>query len=120
MVRKRPIGISIISLVLGWLSLAGYIGIFTKSNLSFIILLGYGTTALLSAIGLWKMRTWALRAYFTWCVVVIVMGIYMQISPIYKVPVHLFAIFIFLVVVILGLIAFYIFKKLNRTVEPVI
>jgi len=48
------------------------------------------------------------------------MGIYMQISPIYKVPMHLFAIFIFLVAVILGLIAFYIFKKIDRTVEPVI
>ena len=120
MKKKRPIGITIISLILCWLSLAAYIGIFTGSNLSFIILLLYGTTALLSATGLWKMKDWAFRAYLIWCIVVIITGISMQINPVYRMPVYLFAIFILFLAMVIGLIAFYIFKRLKRTVEQVI
>ena len=97
--KQRPLGITILSLILGWLAVAGFGNAIvwnlqivrdlarqipnsgTASRMPLggpmltIVLLAYGATAAASCIGLWRMKAWAHRAYLAWCAVVLVSGI---------------------------------------------
>ena len=70
---------TIISLMLGWLALAGFLCsgvIFTNGfpELPFLfgfLALAYGLTAALACVGLWKMEIWGLKALRSWLCVLI-------------------------------------------------
>ena len=71
---KRPIGITISALVLGWLAMTGFLNgwvILTdlsselSKSIGYIAII-YGITALLSTIGLWYMKSWSLVAIRSW------------------------------------------------------
>ena len=77
---KRPSGITFLCLVLGWLTLAGVANgaILLQGRFGPLlpewmasIAFAYALTAAASAIGLWKMRKWGLRALRTWMAVVV-------------------------------------------------
>ncbi len=72
---KRPFGITVLSLALGWLSFAGLVGTFVFADESvfgsYAVMVGaasfaYGASALATSIGLWKHRSWARSALFVW------------------------------------------------------
>jgi hypothetical protein len=98
----RPIGVSILSGVMGWLAIAG-IGnalvwniagvqeMFSQipaaralprfGGLAFTLLaLACAVSAAATCIALWRMRPWAARAYGTWCVAVLCLGIWMALQ----------------------------------------
>jgi len=71
---KRPIGITISALVLGWLAMTGFLNSWViltdlsselSKSIGYIAII-YGITALLSTIGLWCMKPWSLVAIRIW------------------------------------------------------
>lgn len=74
---KRPTGITLLSLLLGWLAIVGMVnawfifsGDFPHLDpvLGFVALM-YAASALSSCIGLWQMKSWAPRALHSWMVI---------------------------------------------------
>ncbi|MDW3094427.1 MAG: DUF2127 domain-containing protein [Gammaproteobacteria bacterium] len=71
---KRPIGITISAIFLGWLTISGFgnawmiISDQSSETPKFIGVIAflYGISALVSAIGLWGMRQWAIYAVRSW------------------------------------------------------
>ncbi len=98
---QRPLGITVLSVLLGWLAIAGLgnaivwhlpsvkalagrlsatAALLLPSGALFTFLaVAYGVTAAASSIGLWRMKTWAPLAYLSWCASLLALGIY--ISP---------------------------------------
>ncbi len=76
--RKRPLGVTLLSLAMGWLtfsaflSAALFLGAFPSAfpgylaNLLAIMAAAYGMTAGATTIGLWRMKPWALTAFRAW------------------------------------------------------
>ena len=71
---KRPFGMTILSLVLAWLGLAGagngwliLSGSFAEMPAVFgVLALAYSATAFPACIGLWRMQSWGLNALRAW------------------------------------------------------
>lgn len=71
---KRPTGFTILSFVMGWLGIAAFMNawiVFTRVEPLIPILLApvmvaYGIAALVTMVGLWKMRPWVLTALKSW------------------------------------------------------
>ena len=98
----RPRGITVFSILLGWLAIAG-IGNAVVWNVGAVqelwsqmpssrqlappggalftlLLLAYAVSAAASSIALWKMRPWAARAYGAWCLVVLASSAWMALK----------------------------------------
>ena len=98
--NRRPIGATVLSLILGWLALAGFGNAVAwrvaphgfdqpltpriatlvealQSPILPVLALAYGTTALAAAIGIWRMRPWAPSAFLSWSVAVIALFAWM-------------------------------------------
>ena len=99
----RPLGITVLSIVLGGLAVAG-IGNAIVWNLGAVqsllahiptarpilptlrgpyftvVALGYALSAGAASIGLWRMHPWARNAYAAWCATVLLLGVLMAVS----------------------------------------
>ncbi len=79
--RKRPVGMVILGLLLGWLSIAGVANalvIFSSEmpplGTGFgILALVYAATAMAACIGLLAMKPWGLKALHSWMLVCLVL-----------------------------------------------
>jgi|WetSurMetagenome_2_1015567.scaffolds.fasta_scaffold814255_1 hypothetical protein len=115
---KRPPGFTIMALALGWLAFAGFgnafIGI-TNGILRFLTLI-YAITAIVTAIGLWKMRTWAFQSYLAWAVVVVFTMLAMQLGR-FKSSLLLFVGFACFISILLWLSAKYVRRTLIKNIE---
>lgn len=75
--KKRPGGITVLSVLLAWLAIAGALNawfIFSGDSPDLgpafgLVALVYALSALAACIGLWRMAPWALRALHTWMVI---------------------------------------------------
>ena len=76
--RGRVASLTVISIILAWLALAGFVNAVAGMMGSPIIPAAYGTTALLAAIGLWRVQLWGFAAYVAWVIVVIIGLLVMQ------------------------------------------
>lgn len=76
--RGRGASLTVISIILAWLALAGFVNAVAGMMGSPIIPAAYGTTALLAAIGLWRVQLWGFAAYVAWVIVVIIDLLVMQ------------------------------------------
>jgi hypothetical protein len=97
---QRPIGATLLSLMLGWLAISGFgnavvwraarstlqvpssspIAGFldaTSSPVFTLIAIAYGVTALAACIGLWRVRDWMASAFLVWGLTAIGMGIWL-------------------------------------------
>jgi uncharacterized membrane protein (DUF2068 family) len=100
---NRPLGVTISCLALGWLALAGFgnalvipkgfasvapqilrAPVATVAWLLAAAAALYGVTAMVAAIGLWRMRAWGQRAYRAW--VVVVCGVMLLFLALVRVP----------------------------------
>jgi hypothetical protein len=77
---KRPVGVTVLSLLLGWLALGAFALTFTAEALAELQVrwqlvrfgaLVYGLTAAVAAVGLWKLRRWSYLAFLAWVAVVL-------------------------------------------------
>jgi hypothetical protein len=112
---KRPIGFTILALVLGWLAFAG-VGnaIFGPAQgIMRFFAIAYGIAAIMVAIGLWKMKDWAFVAFLTWAGVVVIMMIAMQCWE-FRIAMPSFIGFACFVVILLWLLATYVKRTLSR------
>ena len=74
---KRPGGITVLSLLLGWLGIVGIMNawfIFSGQSPDLGLVYGigavvYAASSLAACAGLWRMATWALKALHTWMLV---------------------------------------------------
>ena len=106
------------ALALGWLAIAGIGNAFigpAHGIIRFLALI-YAITAIVAAIGLWKMRMWAFPAYLIWAMAVILTMIAMQFGQ-YKTNFLIFAGFGCFVIFLLWLLAKYVKGTLNKNVE---
>jgi len=80
---KRSIGITILALVLAWLGLGGFaLGLMSpalaKLGLPWMLYrfagFIYGASALLAAIGMWRVAPWSYRAFQLWIVAALAGG----------------------------------------------
>ena len=118
MKTKRPIGFIILALFLGWLSIAAFVNaFFGLGNLNPILALLYGVTAIITAAGLWKMKSWTFTAYLAWCATVILMMVVMQMGYIYRLPLPMFIAFACFLITIISLIGIYIKRRFNYVME---
>ena len=115
---KRTSGITVLSLILGWLSLAGFGNYYVMlSNPNYgtpaisYVALAYGCMALLTCIGLWKMKQWAYKSFLLWCAIVIIFGFIYQYS-IGGIPLWQFALFLLLIGTIMFTVARYVQRAL--------
>ncbi len=117
---KRPTGFTILSLLLGWLAVAGFANavIHFKSNHGSILMgalaFFYGVTALTSTIGLWKLKSWAYRSFLAWSIVVVATLLAFQFGM-YRTPLLAFLGFSALILVLLAMVAIYIKNNLPAT-----
>lgn len=114
---KRSAGITIVAILLFFLSFAAFgnllAGIEPKTSITKAITALYGLSALTTAIGLWKLKSWTFKSYLVWMVVIICTLLDFQFGRygIYRAPIGIFAGFSVLVLTILGLLARYIKTK---------
>jgi hypothetical protein len=82
---KRPTGITVLALLLGYLALGAFVLTLTAETLAElhirwqVVRLGaliYGLTAAVASMGLWKMRRWAFVAFLAWTIVVVSIGVW--------------------------------------------
>jgi hypothetical protein len=93
---RRPIGITLVSLVLFWLFIAAVGNLFVWKSVgsanfppaspaatfanamnssSFVLLVSfYGVTALVAAVGTWLMRSWMPLAFLAWSIAAMLLG----------------------------------------------
>ena len=67
--KKRPLGISILALALGYLSCVGMIGAFVVPDLGATFraaFLFYAISAAVAGYALWRQRRWAAMAFGVW------------------------------------------------------
>jgi hypothetical protein len=115
---KRPVGFTIMALILGWLALAGAGNAFVgpAQGLLRFFALAYAIAACVAAVGLWRMRSWAFAAYLVWAGVVLLTMIAMQLGR-YRVALPAFAGFACFVILLLWLLANYVKRSLNKVIE---
>ena len=116
---KRTKGITLLSLFLGWLSLAGfgnsYIMMTNPSYGTPVFGIGaaaYGCLALTACVGLWKMKYWAYTAYLLWAAVAIVFCFLFQFS-LGGIPLWQFILFVLFMGLVLASIARYVRRVLQ-------
>ena len=90
---RRPLGITLLSVVLAWLAIAGFgnalvwnsssvqttqhqVGLNIGGWAFTVLALIYGLSALVTSVGLWRMARWAGRAYLSWSCTAGVLGAY--------------------------------------------
>jgi hypothetical protein len=77
----RPVGVTLLALGLGWLSLAGFANAAFRSAgdpEGFPLVIGaglYGISAAAAAVGLWSRARWAPRAFLAWAVCALALSI---------------------------------------------
>src|SRR3546814_10458015 len=76
--RKRPLGVTLLSLLMGWLTLAAALNaVGFPSQIEgwpvviTVLTIAYAVTAGATTMGLWRMRPWALTAFRIWGVVLL-------------------------------------------------
>src|SRR4051812_8026798 len=97
---RRPIGATIVALILGWLAFGGFMNALVwraardslqvpvtsplsrflesaSSPLFSLLALTYGATALAACIGIWRMRPWMSGAFLAWGIAVAATGVWM-------------------------------------------
>jgi uncharacterized membrane protein (DUF2068 family) len=82
---KRPVGLTILALLLGWLAIGAFVLSLTAETMAQLharwelVRLGalvYGLTAVVAAIGLWRLRRWGYLAFLAWIAVVLSMSLW--------------------------------------------
>jgi len=113
---KRPVGISILAVVLLLLSFAGfgnaYIMLSEPSNgtpVLAVLAFVYGVTALIASVGLWMQRKWAYWTFLSWATAALATAITMQFSFV-QAPWPKLLVFLLIVVGILWALARYVRK----------
>jgi len=117
---KRPVGFTILALILAWLAIAGFgnaviqLNSNNGSTLMAFIALSYGGTALVSTLGLWKLKKWVYHSFLAWSATVILMLLVMQFGMygIYQVSWVKFIGFSVFVLALLASLTRYIKKKM--------
>lgn len=78
--RKRPLGVTLLSLVMGWLTLAAVLNAFVfpyaiEGWPLYITVLttAYAVTAGATTFGLWRMRSWTLTVFRAWGMVLLLL-----------------------------------------------
>jgi len=80
---KRPLGVTLLAVALAWVALGGLgLGlvspVFAEVGVPWVLYrvagLTYGTSALVAAVGLWKLTPWAHRAFQVWMASVLIAG----------------------------------------------
>ena len=115
---KRPIGFTILAFVLGWLAVGGVVNAVMRpmSGLLRFFELAYAVTAIVAAIGIWKMRAWAFVSFLVWTGVVVLTMFALQYG-LYRIALQEFAGFACFMVIVLWLLASYVKRTLNKNVE---
>jgi len=115
---KRPIGFTVLALALGWVAVGGVGNALIRPMLGLLrfLELAYAITAIVAAIGLWKIRSWAFVAFLVWAVVVVLTMFALQYG-LYRIAMLEFVGFACFIVILLLLLATYIKRALNRNVE---
>jgi hypothetical protein len=81
---KRPVGISVLAILLICLAAGGFVLTLTAETLAELTVkwhlirfsaLFYSVTAVVAAIGLWKMRRWGYVAFVGWVAAVLLSGL---------------------------------------------
>jgi hypothetical protein len=84
-VVKRPLGITLLALMLIWLALGAFVLAMTAETLAAtgarwrLVQVGslvYGLTAAVAALGLWKLRRWGYVAFVGWVAAVLAIGLW--------------------------------------------
>jgi len=116
--RKRPIGFSILAIILWWLTLAAAVkAALPLGGMGPTWVFAYALSAFMAALGLWKVKTWAFQAFLAWSAVVVLMTFAGQ-HGVFQIPMLKFAIFLCLILILLSSGAIYIRKTLRNAVEP--
>lgn len=78
--RRRPLGVTLLSLLMGWLTLAAALNsvVFPSQIEGWpvvitVLTIAYAATAGATTIGLWRMRPWTLTAFRAWGVVLLLL-----------------------------------------------
>ena len=88
--RRRPFGVTVASILLGWLAVGGFgnaivwnlhsvqetlhrLGKHLGGSFLTLIALAYGAAAAATCVGLWRMRPWATCAYSVWAIAVLML-----------------------------------------------
>lgn len=78
--RKRSLGVTLLSLLMGWLTLAAALNavVFPSQIEGWpivitVLTIAYAVTAGATTIGLWRMRAWCLTAFRAWGVVLLLL-----------------------------------------------
>ncbi len=111
---RRPVGITIISV---WFLLAAFAGFvpafFSPFNGTGLLAFLYGSFALATAVGLWKMKLWSYISFLSWAAVVLITVIFVERPPM----LYLFA-FLTIMFAILFPVGRYISKCLKSRANP--
>jgi hypothetical protein len=82
---KRPPGVTVLALLLGWLAVGAFVLTMTAETLAELGVrwqlvqvgaLVYGLCAIVAAVGLWKMRRWGYLAFVAWVAAVLLVGLW--------------------------------------------
>lgn len=82
---KRPLGITLVVLLLAWLAIGALVLSMTAETLASagarwrLVQVGaliYGLTAAVAAVGLWKLRRWGYVAFVGWVAAVLAIGLW--------------------------------------------
>jgi hypothetical protein len=80
---KRPLGITLLALLLSWLALGAFALTMTAETLAplgvrwQLVRIGalvYGLAAAVAAVGLWRLRRWSYVAFVAWVAAVLAVG----------------------------------------------
>lgn len=119
MKSKRPVGFTILAIMLWWLTFAGVGNAALRiGGMHPLWPLAYAATAFVTGLGLWRNSPWCFHAFLAWSGVVVLLMIAMQWGR-FRAPLPLFAGFACLMLILLSTGAIYIKKRLRTTVEPV-
>ena len=114
---KRPVGFTILSLFLFWLTVGAIASLLTgyKTSDMKILVVAYGVTSCIAALGLWRVKDWASKAFLTWAVVVLLLAFDLQFGAagMFHLPMIAFIPWIVFVLLLLYLPAKYIRNRLG-------
>ena len=121
---KRPTGFTILALFLAWVGIAGFVKVAIQFNsdhgtiLMTLLAFLYGTTALATTIGLWKLKEWSYKSFIVWSIVVVAMMLTFQFGEygMYRASMVPFLVFSVLVISLLYVLARYIKKNLTTSI----
>lgn len=117
---KRPVGFTILSLILFWLTIGALANFFMSYKTLDIkaLIVAYGLTACAAAIGLWRFEDWAYKAFLSWSVVVLLLNFDLKFGAagMFDLPMVAFIPYTGIVVFLLYLLVRYIRSQLNRKV----